>query len=394
MIPRADKSPTAIDWLESAFFRGVARVLFLFRGKRRMDEDYLKSALSFLLIRPEGLGDIVLTLPAIAFLRRINPTARISMAVRPAFADFVRDTGIVDDVIRLDYPKRSRFSLMMIARFLRQVAGLRHRFDVAWDFRGDPRNAIIGAWSAPVVAGRPAPETSFLLAVEYRGPQSNEVAAQNLAIVSAGLRLSPRVDDYFYGYRFQIVDEVSLSVAQLLAGWKDFFVVHPGASRPSNRWSTPRWRALIVKLLAAGETVVITGAGREEREVIEATLAGLEPNARLLNLLDRTSCTELAGIIELAKAVISPDTGVAHIAYARGVPSVTLFGSDSETVWGHETPINQPVYVNLPCRPCLAFQCPRLDFPMECMERIGVDDVFARLQRVAGTRLRDNVLRR
>ena len=89
--------------------RGVLeQILALLRRKAKFNSDTIRTAESVLFIRPEGMGDIILTLPAIAWIRQENPGARLAMAVRPMFADFVAEMRVVDEVIPLDYPRGAR----------------------------------------------------------------------------------------------------------------------------------------------------------------------------------------------------------------------------------------------------------------------------------------------
>jgi ADP-heptose:LPS heptosyltransferase len=381
---RSEKVQAAfwVDRLVSNLLGGAARLFFALRRTPPIEDARPGKAKSLFLVRPEGLGDIVLTLPAIAWLRRVYPGARITMAVRPMFADFTRGAAVVDEVVILDYPKKSTFSFLELPRFIRQVWGLRARFDVAYDFRGDARNAILGAWSSRVVVGIAAPETRFLLSAVYAGERGGAEAAFILEIVGLSELTAPVMGKDAGDYRFQIPDSAMQSAAGLLGGQKDFILVHAGASRPSNRWNPAKWQELIGRLLDEGNTVVLTGAGAEEGAQVRAAVQGLEERDRLVNLVDRTSGAQLAALVDMARAVISPDTGVAHIAFARGTPAVTMFGSDSDAQWGHRTAISRTLGVSLPCRPCRAYVCPRSDFPMECMERIEADAVESALEMV------------
>ncbi len=346
--------------------------------KPAFSRNTIPNAKSFLFIRPEGLGDIILTLPAIAYIRQQNPAARLAMAVRPIFAQFVSRLQIVQEVIPLDYPKRSTLSLNRMGPFLAQVARMRRRFDVAFDFRGDPRNAWIGAWAARTVVGPGAIGTNFLLSRRYVEKELLPMAERNLRIVSLEQTPEPRIEDYTWALRYRIDEEGRQRVPLLIDFNEKYVVIHPGASRPSNRWATDRWRDLIRRFLAAGEHVVITGAGSADSELVSAILREIEPGATVTNLVNRTSSSDLSAIVEKARLVISPDTGVAHIAFAHHVPSVTIFGSDSEIRWGHQTLINLVAFASIPCRPCMAYRCPRRDRPMECMELITVDQVWLR----------------
>lgn len=372
-IPKVRGRDRAISILLGA----MARLLLSHRRRIEFTADTIRHAKSFLLIRPEGLGDIILTLPAIAYLRGENSEAKMVMAVRPSFAQFVRDMEVVDEVIVLDYPKRSTLAAAEVGSFLRQVARMRRRFDVAFDFRGDARNAIIGAWSAKTLVGPETPGTTFLLSAVYREMNPRPMAERVLEVVSLRQQSVPAIENYAAAFRYPVKSGTVQQVSALLQSREKFILIHPGASRPSNRWAPSKWRELIRKLLASGEQVVITGGGAEDLRYASAILGDLEPRAELVNLINRTSCTDLTAIVEKAKLVISPDTGIAHIAFARQVPSVTLFGSDSEVLWGHQTSINQALFARLPCRPCMAYHCPRSDYPMECMDRVGVEEVYS-----------------
>lgn len=358
---------------------GAARIFFVLRRGPRIEE---AGSTSFLLVRPEGMGDIILTLPAVAFLRERHPAAHIAMAVRPMFADFVRDAAIVDEVVSLDYPKKSTFSLRELPRFVRQVWGLRGRFDVAYDFRGDPRNAILGAWSSRVVVGMPASETRFLLSAVYAKNGIRPEAERILEIVGLSEGSVPSHEQYSYGYRFAIPEVAGRKAEELLGGGRDVVVIHPGASRPSKLWKPQHWREFIRRSLSKGKMVVVTGAGAEEAAQVREALEGLEEGGKLVNLVNRTSGMQLAAVVERAGAVVSLDTGIAHIAFALGVPSVTLFGPDNEIRFGHRSATGLPVSVQLRCRPCEAYRCPRRDVPMECMNLITVDAVEAALEAV------------
>ena len=53
----------------------------------------------YLLIRPDRIGDILLTTPAIATLRRSFPQAHISVLVRPYTAPLLRQNPDLDELL-------------------------------------------------------------------------------------------------------------------------------------------------------------------------------------------------------------------------------------------------------------------------------------------------------
>ncbi len=363
--------------------RGVLeQILALLRRKAKFNSDTIRTAESVLFIRPEGMGDIILTLPAIAWIRQENPGARLAMAVRPMFADFVAEMRVVDEVIPLDYPKRSTLSLQRLGPFLKQVARMRRRFDVAFDFRGDPRNAAIGAWAAKIVVGPGSRGTNFLHSHRYRETKLLPMAERNLRIVSLEQTPAPAIEDYASAVRYRIADESRQRVSSLLDSGENYVAIHPGASRPDKQWAADKWRELLRRFLDSGDAVVLTGAGKEDAQLISRILDGLDPGRGLVNLVNRTSCSDLTAIVEKARLVISPDTGIAHIAFALRVPSVTLFGADSEILWGHDTPINVPLRAPVLSRPDEADGESGSNEPMNFLQAVTVDQVCSAAARV------------
>jgi ADP-heptose:LPS heptosyltransferase len=109
-------------------------------------------------------------------------------------------------------------------------------------------------------------------------------------------------------------------------------VLHPGAASGSRRWPAGRFAAVAAALHAQHLPVLITGSAPERALAQQvAVSAGLPPDAVVAG---RTGLAELAALIAGAALVISNDTGVAHLAVAFGVPSVTLFGPVSPALWG------------------------------------------------------------
>jgi ADP-heptose:LPS heptosyltransferase len=109
-------------------------------------------------------------------------------------------------------------------------------------------------------------------------------------------------------------------------------IVHPGAAAPSRRWPAERFAALARAERRRGREVVVTGSAAE-RPLAEwvARLAGLPERQVLAGSCDLLG---LAADVAAAARVVSGDTGIAHLAVAFGVPSLTLFGPVDPAEWG------------------------------------------------------------
>jgi ADP-heptose:LPS heptosyltransferase len=109
-------------------------------------------------------------------------------------------------------------------------------------------------------------------------------------------------------------------------------LLHPGAGSAARQWPPERWAEVARGERRRGRRVVVTGASAERALALEvAERAGLDSGAALAGSTDLLGLTAL---VAAAGAVVSGDTGVAHLATALGTPSVVLFGPVSPAEWG------------------------------------------------------------
>lgn len=103
-----------------------------------------------------------------------------------------------------------------------------------------------------------------------------------------------------------------------------YVVVHPGASVPARAWSERRNAELVRALTGRGHHVVLTG-GPEETPLTARLAAWATRPSAVTDLAGRTDFTALATVIGRASAVISGNTGPAHVAAAVGTPVVSIY---------------------------------------------------------------------
>jgi ADP-heptose:LPS heptosyltransferase len=259
-------------------------------------------SLDVLVLRALGLGDTLAAVPALRALRRALP-GRIALAGPAAPGRLVLDEGLVDDVVA--------------------TSGL----------RGDglPR----GVRTAVNLHGR--------------GPQSHRVLLETMprTLVSFECRgmgvVGPewRMDEPERARWCRLIaetwkvetdpDDVHLDGSSRGSPLAADVVIHPGASSAARRWPAERW-VDVVTHLSGEHRVAITGSEAEHAVAAAiAERAGL-PARRVI--AGMTSVTDLAGLVASARLVLSGDTGIAHLAYAYGTPSVTLFGPTPPAMWG------------------------------------------------------------
>jgi heptosyltransferase-2 len=144
-----------------------------------------------------------------------------------------------------------------------------------------------------------------------------------------------------------------------------YYVFAPGAEfGPAKRWPAQHFAELARQLSLP---VVLLGSGKEAglcREITDAVHA--HRAGHCLDFSGRTSLDQALAIIAAAKAMVSNDSGLMHVAAAFSVPQVAVFGSSSPL---HTPPLSPKAHVlwlkndaayqpALDCAPCFARECP------------------------------------
>jgi ADP-heptose:LPS heptosyltransferase len=161
-------------------------------------------------------------------------------------------------------------------------------------------------------------------------------------------------------------------------GEKPYVVVHPGAAVPARAWPPLHHAAAVELLEGAGHRVVVTGGPSETS--LTATVAG--PSA--LDLGGRTDLPTLAGVLAGAQAVVTGNTGPAHLAAAVGTPVACLFAPVVPAVqWApYGVALELLGDQDAPCRLTRARDCPVPGHP--CLSSVSPEDVVQAVERLIG----------
>ena len=150
----------------------------------------------------------------------------------------------------------------------------------------------------------------------------------------------------------------------------------PGAAYgPAKKWRHfPE-----LALLQDRYNIVILGSrgdGESAQEIVR-----MAPD-RVLDLTGKTSLQEVAAIMASARAVVSNDSGLMHLAAYIGTPVIGLFGS-TNPVWTR--PIGKKsvaLNVSEPCSPCFDKTCRYQHY--RCLENITPNAVAEAIEKLCG----------
>jgi len=319
------------------------------------------------------IGDAVMTLPAIAAIRKTFPRAQITILVKPWVADVFRFCPDVDDVLLYERPGRHAgpAGLLRLAMEIRQKG-----FDTAILLQNAIEAAILATLaSIPQRAGYNSDGRGFLLTHGVKRTQAARSLHQvdyYLEMVRAlGCRTAGREAALNVG-----TDEKRLADALLAQhGLEDsrlLIGMAPGASYgPAKKWYPERFALVADRLIDAYQAGVMLFGSRADTE----SITRVQQHARhpLCSLAGTTDLREAMALMTRCRLFISNDSGLMHLAGALGIPVVAIFGSTNPKTTSPPGQHNIIIHEAVACSPCLKPVCPT-DF--RCMDLILADDVY------------------
>ncbi len=371
--------------------------LIFLKGGRLMAADGLAGA-RLLLVRPDHVGDVLLTLPAVAALRRVLPNLHITYLVAPEAIEVPRHCPDIDEALSLpfspfmDPPESPEWSEALA----REAPALRDRFDLALLPRPDDpwSGRLVLAAGVPVRLGYARPRTRPFLTTALDPPENGHVVQQTLDLCRSaagilGLRGSI-ADGPLEGPYFVPGEAEEVEAEQFLAGVGEGeahpLVLHPGSGWPLKNWPARSWGMLATELSRRYRTSPLVVGGPGESALVKAVLAASGKSAR--GDAGRLSLGGLGALQRRARLVIATDGGPLHLAALVGAPVVGVYGPADPRQFGPWSPPgrHRVVRIQLPCSPCGTLVDPTCGATVEpaCVTGIGVEAVLAAVAELLG----------
>jgi ADP-heptose:LPS heptosyltransferase len=366
-----------------------------------------------LLVEVMGLGDLLMSTPALRSLREALPAAHFGFACRAGFEDVLRNHPCIDALHPFPATGSRWRRALRLRRWTRSVRAARYEQAIVFDRHRDihlwlqqagiPRERCFvrvsaeGHFDVPGGDGSPTRRSSN---IDSRDVPVH-ISEQYLGFADRllGKSVERGVPEIFIGE-----DDRTQARALLerhgIGGDDPFWVSHAGLSsfskglfRRSKRkiahraWPETSWREFFERITAdLTLRLVLTGSSRDallHREL----LAGLSPaaRARIVDLAGATTPLVLAALLERARGYVGVDTGPMHVAAAVGTPVVALFGPTNPAICGPRGPVAEPVIIReaLHCSPCVR-SVRKHCRDNRCMQAIDPDHVVETVRKLNG----------
>jgi ADP-heptose:LPS heptosyltransferase len=354
-----------------------------------MSHAVASSGARILLARPDHLGDVLLTLPAVMALRSALPDATISYLVADSVASIPRHCPAVDMTLTVPFPSLSSWpDVPGWADVVSAVAPtLRGRFDLAILPRLDDHvsGALVAAADVPIRLGYNSPLTRPYLTHALPLPGRRHVASTTADLARAATEIlgTSTSTDTGEAPCFVPTDQDEAEAAAVLgslplAGESGPFVLHPGSGWPIKNWLPSRWGQVAAAIAVRYRVAPLVTGGPGEGALVRAVVDASGGRAR--GLAGRLSIGGLAALFRRAHVVIATDGGPLHLAAMLGTPVVGLYGPADPIEFGPWCYANRRriVRVHLPCSPCRTLDRPPCGDAVEprCIRTITTEAVF------------------
>lgn len=294
-----------------------------------------------LVIRLHAVGDVAITLPYCASLRRNFPNAQIDFLTSQQCSGLA--TGVrTFDTVHILAPAGHRLSrLLTTLRFSLIVRN--HHYDAVIDLQRNWMSRTVRRFSSAAFWG----ELNRFAPL----PAGDRVQQ---AFVNAGLSLLPQ-------FKTDLREEITERARQVLMkhdwdGHTKLIILNPAGLWVTRNWPLENYVRL-GKLWLEKEKVsfLILGTNRIFRtaEYLESHLGD-----SLINLAGKTTLEEALGVIQFTSGIVSEDSGLMHMTWVSGIPTLALFGSSrhewSAPLGSHSECLHSG---DLECGACMESSC-------------------------------------
>ena len=348
-----------------------------------------------LLVRVDAIGDFVLWLDSATVLIDHYRKAGYSVVLmaNQAWANWAEDMQIVDEVWEVDvlrFNKKPIYRSKLILRIRNRGFKIAIQPTYSRVFRSG--DSMMRASCASERIGSEGDESNI---TPWFKSLSNRWFTKLIPAENTPLMELKRNAEFMRGLGFiefkaglpvihPVSDALSYSLPKL-----PYAVLVPSASWYGRAWPSINFIAIAYRLVECGLGIVVVGGAKDHdmaRDLVDAL------PEKVVNLVGKTSLSELVEILRSASVIISNETSSVHIGAAVNAPVVCILGGGH---FGRFAPYQVEVsedHLNLPtivtekmnCFGC-NWQCHysrQATDPVKCIQDISVEKVWGAVEKI------------
>ena len=312
-----------------------------------------------LAIRLQAMGDVVITLPYLQHLRTSLPSStRLDLLTRTETEDIPKNINLFDRIYSIGGGRNHKRQILSTLFLLPKL--LMQRYDAVIDLQ----NTLISKIVRKSIA--PSAWVEFDKYSPIAAGERNRLTIEAMRIGNVSMN---------HGFKFKDPRK-GLSILKN-KGWSEkeqLVVLNPAGFFETRNWNIQNFirfaelwlqRFPHTKFLVLGTSLIAGKAGLLKKHLGE----------RLIDLVGQTSSSEAFAVLQHATLVLSEDSGLMHMAWVSGVPTITLFGS-TRSDWSRPLGDHSIFFdsSDLPCGNCMDAICRMGD--IRCLTRITPEMVL------------------
>ena len=319
-----------------------------------------------LIIHQGALGDFILSLPAIAAIRRSHPGSAVEIWGYPDILRLVEGRFYADAIASINQAGMSRLYSEQATAPDGLVSRIR-RFDLVilfgCELQGTFADNVRKHWVLALNRISSFPKEDGITHVIDH--QLSQLSAMGIPAAGDIPELFPSGEDEKHARHFFDAHAIEPD---------DFTVaIHIGSGSRKKVWPPDRFAQLAETLVtrSGARVVVLTGPAdaEQERAFRERTPSG---TAIVLNC---HPLPEIAAILKRCSVFVGNDSGITHLAAASGAPVIALFGPADPRVWGPRGKSVTLLRGSTECSPCSREKMQSCAY-QKCLENIAVEEVY------------------
>jgi heptosyltransferase-2 len=327
-----------------------------------------------LVISPNWIGDAVMAQPLLRLLKQAHPEREIDVLAPPQVVPVWKRIQEADHIMVTPFRHRA----LQLGERLRTASQLRQRgYQDAYVLPNTLKYALI-PWLAriPRRVGYKGEMRYGMVNVMHH----DDTPPRSMVPFYAALAREPELplSGVLTRPSLIVAGEETEAVAKRLGIdlRRPLVAFAPGAEFGiAKRWPPAHYAQLaerVAETLPDGQIVLMGSANDREACDIVQSQAGV-----IHNLAGQTSLDDAIALLAQARAVVSNDSGLLHIASALNRPVVALYGSTDPNYAPPLSDMARTVSLRLECSPCRKRECPLGHH--DCMNKMSVDRVWSEL---------------
>jgi ADP-heptose:LPS heptosyltransferase len=314
-----------------------------------------------LVIRFTSLGDVILTTPVVAALRKRFPQARIDFLVMNSCAEAIHGNPHIDTLIRFDKTRHS--GLRGLVAFARRL----ETYDLIIDLHAKLRSRILTTFMPGRVLRYRKRAWWKPIGVRLRLIRYHADAPIVTTFFKALSPMGIPIGSETLSFSFSDADQ------HRVAAHAGAVVLAIGAANATKKWPAEQY-ARLGELIPDPIVIIGGGVDGEDGALIRQRIGN-----RCTNLAGGLSLKESGALLAAAKYVVCNDSVSFHMARAVGTQAFVIFGPTDPGMFTYDDRAVL-LYRGEPCSPCSLHgdpKCPRGHF--NCMLKLKPETVLAHI---------------